>query len=126
MSVESPRALFGYDRTHSISPNKRLSTLPMIEHPSKRFDQNQRNSLDIRGRSRDGLGNGQIIRTQYSTRRKHRRMNSTSNNDKLSKSFDTFQEIPEYANTTYVDDRDKVRLPIFGKIDTLIRLTSHL
>lgn len=119
MSVETPRTLFGYDRNQSLSPNKRLSTLPIIEHPSKRFNQNQRNSLDIRGRSRDGLGNGQILRNEYSTpqtnRRKHRRSSSTKSNEKLSKSFDILQEIPEYANTNYADDRDKVRLPVFGK-----------
>ncbi len=38
--------------------NKKIMTLPRIEHPSKLINEDDKSSLDIRGRSRDGPGNG--------------------------------------------------------------------
>lgn len=117
MSLESPTPVVGYDQHRSASSTERRTNLPRIEHPSKRFDEEQRNSLDIRGRSREGYGDGQLIRKEYSTSRrtKHRNSSSTRSNEKLSKTFHQLEEIPEDTDTVYGQDREKVRLPIFGK-----------
>jgi len=114
MSLASPTPLVGYDRRQSPL-NKRIMTLPRIEHPSKRLNDDDKNSLDIRGRSRNGIGNGKLIRNELSTPespRGNRRSSSLKYNSKPSKHL---SDIPENVDTTYGQDRDKVRLPIFGK-----------
>ncbi|CAF3658026.1 unnamed protein product [Rotaria sp. Silwood1] len=119
MSLVSPSAILGYDHKQSTSQlNKKMMVLPQIEHPSKRIDSDDKNSLDIRGRSRDGYGDGKLIRNEYSTNQsdRHRRRSSSfkynSNNRKYSQNID---DIDEHINTPIRQDRDQVRLPIFGR-----------
>jgi len=115
MSLASPAPLVGYGRKQSSSLNKKIMTLPRIEHPSKRFNDNDKTSLDIRGRSR----NGKLIRNELSTPespRRNRRSSSLKYNSKPSKYSEYLNDIPENVDTIYGQDRDKVRLPIFGKI----------
>jgi hypothetical protein len=112
MSLISPRPVYGYDQRRSSSTNKQIFTLPQIEHPSKRFDPNQKNALDIRGRSRDGDGNGKLIRNEVSTietprtRRRSSSLKYHSKSSKHSQHLDDIQENP---------DPHQLRLPIFGK-----------
>jgi hypothetical protein len=73
MLLASLTAIVEYDQRRSSysSLNKKSMTLPRIEHPSKRLNDNERNSLDIRGRSRDG--EGELIRSESSTPQSPRR-----------------------------------------------------
>ena len=90
--------------------NKRILTLPRIEHPSKRINQDLINSLDIRGKSSTGNGNGSLIRNEsafdrfssYSNTRRDRRRSS------LSTTCSSFSNRPDQKTNS-------VRLPIFGK-----------
>jgi hypothetical protein len=119
MSLASPSPLVGYDHRQSPSVNKRVMTLPKIEHPSKRINNDEKNPLDIRGRSRDGgIGNGKLIRNELSspeTPRRNRRSYSFKQNSKPSKYIEQFNDVPENVDTIYRQDRDKIRLPIFGR-----------
>ncbi len=96
--------------------NKKVMTLPRIEHPSKLINEDK-SSLDIRGRSRDGHGNGRLLRSEAATPDlTHRRRRSSSfkyysNSEQYSEQL---TQIPENVSTVYGQDRDKVRLPIFG------------
>lgn len=67
-----------------------ITTLPRIEHPSKRFHHEEKYSLDIRGKSTD-----QSI--------SHLSTHSHG------------EEIPDNIPFVYGENRNKVRLPIFGK-----------
>jgi len=90
--------------------NKKVMTLPRIEHPSKLINEDDQSSLDIRGKS----GKGQLIRSELSTpdsTYRRRRSSSLKNSTTYSQPL---TEIPENINTIYGEDRDKVRLPIFG------------
>ncbi|CAF4042948.1 unnamed protein product [Rotaria sordida] len=120
MSVVSPSPIVGYDHQQlsSSSLNKKKMFLPQIEHPSKRIDSDDRSSLDIRGRSRDSHGNGELIRNEYSTSEsspRRRRSSSLKCNSKYRKYSQNFDNIPEHTNTPLEKDRDQVRLPIFGR-----------
>ncbi|CAF4595974.1 unnamed protein product [Rotaria sp. Silwood2] len=127
MSLLSASPIVGYDRKQSSSSlsssssslNKKMMLLPQIEHPSKRIDSDDKNSLDIRGRSRDGQGDGKLIRNEYSTNesdRRHRRSSSFKYNSKTRKySQHHLDDIQEHINTQNEIDRDQVRLPIFGR-----------
>ncbi|CAF4145913.1 unnamed protein product [Rotaria sordida] len=97
--------LVNIDRESSSSFNKKIISLPRIEHPSKLLNEVDKNSLDIRGRSRDGHGDGKLIRSETSTPESqyYRRRSS---------SFKRFHTDDD--NSIYQQDRDKVRLPIFG------------
>lgn len=114
----------GYDQKQlSSSFNKRVITLPRIEHPSRLINENDFNSLDIRGKSRDGTGNGKLIRSETSTpdlSYQRRRSSSLKNYSTSQNNSQPLTEIPENINTVYGEDRDKVRLPIFGKFIYLI------
>ncbi len=115
MSLVSPSSHMGYGDISSF--NKKVMTLPRIEHPSKLINEEDRSSLDIRGRSRDGHGNGKLIRSESSTPElSHRRRRSSSLKSYPNTSTHSQQltEIPENVNAVYGPDRDKVRLPIFG------------
>ena len=116
MSLVSPSSHMGYGDISSF--NKKVMTLPRIEHPSKLINEEDRNSLDIRGRSRDGHGNGKLIRSESSTPdlSYRRRRSSSIKNYPNSSSTHSQQltQIPENVNAVYGQDRDKVRLPIFG------------
>jgi hypothetical protein len=119
MSVAAPSPLVGYNQKQSSSSlSKKIMTLPRIEHPSKRINDDEKSSLDIRGRSRDGHGHGKLIRNELSTpespRRRPRRSLSVKNNS--SKYSEQLSNIPENSDTSsFIQDQDKVRLPIFGK-----------
>lgn len=80
---------------------RKVLTLPRIAHPSSRISDDDQHSLDIRGQSRTGQGNGELIRQESavdrSLSRSHRR--SVSSRSSLSSSYSSSQ----------------VRLPIFGK-----------
>lgn len=114
MSVVSATPLLGYDNNKQILLNKKLNSYPKIEHPSKRINHDDKNNLDIRGRSRDGHGDGHLIRNEYSlleTNNHPRRSSSlqyNSNKKKYSLYNDNNQTINEL-------NQDQVRLPIFGK-----------
>jgi hypothetical protein len=111
MSLVSPSPLIGYNQ------NKKAMNLPRIEHPSKRFDGGDKTSLDIRGRSRDGYGNGKLVRSEISSPQspqRHRRSSSLKSNSNPSKYAEHLSDIPENVDAIYGEDRDKVRLPIFG------------
>lgn len=99
--------------------NKKVMTLPRIEHPSKLINEEDRSSLDIRGKSRDGQGDGKLIRSESTTPeltyRRHRRSSSLRSLSKSSIYSESLSKIPENINTVYGQDREKVRLPIFGK-----------
>lgn len=95
---------------------RKVQTLPRIEHPSKLIDRNDQNQLDIRGKSKDGLGNGQLIRSETSTpdsmlsrRSTARRRSSTI------KYLSSSQPLTPIHET----NRDQVRLPIFGNSSLL-------
>jgi len=97
--------------------NKKVMTLPRIEHPSKLVNENDKSSLDIRGRSRDGNGNGKLIRSETSSpdlTHYRRRSSSFKHYSNSRKNSEQLTEIPSNVNTVYGEDRDKVRLPIFG------------
>lgn len=127
MSIVCSSPLIGYDHKPSSSPsslssslNKKTLSLPHIEHPSKRIDDDNKNSLDIRGRSRNGHGDGQLIRNEYSMedlnnhhRHHHRRSSSMKYNSSYSQPL---FDIPENNTLNGGQDRGQVRLPIFGKI----------
>jgi hypothetical protein len=106
------------DGQSRFSFNKKVMTLPRIEHPSSRIDEEDQNSLDIRGKSRNGQGNGKLLRSESSTpplspyRRKSSSFKHNSNNSIYSQPI---SEIPSNVNAIYGEDRDKVRLPVFGK-----------
>ena len=76
---------------------RKVLTLPRIAHPSSRVNDDDQHSLDIRGQSRTGQGNGELIR-QESSALSHRRRSVSSRNSSLSSSYSS-----------------NVRLPIFGK-----------
>jgi hypothetical protein len=119
MSLTSPAPLLGYDQRQLSSRSKNSLTLPRIEHPSKRINNNEKYSLDIRGRSRDGHGDGKLIRNEIpiseSPRRTRRRSSPFKYNSKSLNYSEPLHDIPENVETTFGQDRDKVRLPIFGK-----------
>jgi hypothetical protein len=60
MSLASPSLIVGYDQRQSSSTNNKIMSLTRIEHPSKRINNDDKNSLDVR-RRRDELGNGKLI-----------------------------------------------------------------
>ncbi|CAF1497870.1 unnamed protein product [Adineta steineri] len=91
MSVLSPTPHVGYNNRRQLSPTKKMA-LPTIEHPSQRMIDNYRTSLDVQGNSADG---------QFDS--------------KSSNFSDYIPDIPENVNVVYGEDRDKVRLPIFGR-----------
>ncbi len=93
--------------------NKKVITLPRIEHPSKLINEDDQSSLDIRGRS----GKGQLIRSELSTpdsTYRRRRSSSLKNYSNPTTYSQPLTEIPENIDAVYGEDRDKVRLPIFG------------
>jgi hypothetical protein len=107
-----------HNKQFSSLSNKKVTTLPKIEHPSKFVNEDDQNLLDIRGRSRDGRGNGQLIRSESSSpalTHSRRRSSSLKNYSKWDNYSEQLTQIPENVNTIYSQDRDKVRLPIFGK-----------
>ena len=125
--VSSSSNLVYNDKQYLSSLNKKVMTLPRIEHPSKLINEQDKNSLDIRGKSQDGFGDGKLIRSETSTpeltfRRGgggggggRRRSSSLRNSSKSSIYSEPLSQIPENVNVIYGQDRDKVRLPIFGK-----------
>ena len=108
------------DLNHST---RKVLTLPRIAHPSSSFDENDQKDLDIRGKSRNGDGNGQLIRSERSTpdlsfqhRRRTRSSSLKQSHISSSNQYPTqLTQIPENISTIIGEDRDKVRLPIFGK-----------
>lgn len=111
-----------HSKEYSSLSSRKVLTLPRIEHPSKYVNEEDRSSLDIRGKSRDGNGNGQIIRSERSTpeltfnSHRRRRSSSLKQNPIPSTTHSTqLNDIPENVATVYGQDRDQVRLPIFGK-----------
>ena len=90
---------------------RKVQTLPRIEHPSKLIDRNDQSQLDIRGKSRDGLGNGQLIRSETSTPDSMFSRRSTAR--RRSSSFKQFSS--SQPLTTIDENKNDVRLPIFGK-----------
>ena len=104
---------------HQSLSNRKVFTLPRIAHPSKYLNEEDRSSLDIRGKSRDGNGNGQLIRSETSTPdlafNSHRRRRSSSLKQNPISSRTQLNDIPENISTIYGQDRDQVRLPVFGK-----------
>lgn len=121
MSLSSVPGLVGYPQRELSSRNSKSLSLPRIEHPSKRMNSEEKSSLDIRGRSRDGQGNGKLIRNEIESNqspRRRRRTSSSSSFQSNCKSLyrsEQLDQIPENIQTVYGEDRDKVRLPIFGK-----------
>jgi hypothetical protein len=120
MSLASPSPLVGYDHTQSSSSiNKKRMTLPRIEHPSKRINNDEKSLLDIRGRSRDGRGDGKLIRNELPmpvSPRRIRRSSSIKYNSKPSKYSEHLSDISEDVDTSFGQDREKLELSIFGKI----------
>jgi hypothetical protein len=116
MSLASPPPVVGYNQKQSSSSlSKKIMTLPRIEHPSKRINDDEKSSLDIRGRSRDGHGDGKLVRNELSipeSPRRPQRSLSVRNNAKYPEHL---ADIPENMNTSFQQDRDKIRLPVFGK-----------
>jgi hypothetical protein len=78
------------------------------------MNNDEKYSLDIRGRSRNRQGNGKLIRNELSTSRR-KRSSSLKYNSKSLDYSEPLHDIPENVETIYGQDRDKVRLPIFGK-----------
>jgi hypothetical protein len=116
-------ALISSTSSHS-GFNKRVMTLPRIEHPSKMINEDDQSSLDIRGKS----GNGQLIRSETSTPDStfRRRRSSSIKHQSNSTNYSTpLTQIPENVNAIYGQDRDKVRLPIFGKIFFILIFISN-
>ncbi|CAF3614218.1 unnamed protein product, partial [Rotaria sp. Silwood2] len=108
----SSNLLYG-DRQSSSSFNKKIMTLPRIEHPSKFINEEDKNSLDIRGRSRDGHGDGKLIRSETSTpesRYRRRRSSSLKYFPNSSMYSDELKQKNDYVNSNYRQDQDKVRL----------------
>jgi len=118
MALISSSSHSGYDnKQFSSSFNKKVITLPRIEHPSKLINEDDRSSLDIRGRSRDGNGTGKLIRSETSSSNstyRRRRSSSLRQHSNSSHYSQQLTEIPETIDAVYGEDRDKVRLPIFG------------
>ncbi|CAF4816073.1 unnamed protein product [Rotaria sp. Silwood1] len=119
MSLVSSSSNMVYgDRQLSSSYNrKKVMTLPRIEHPSKMINEEDKNSLDIRGRSRDGHGNGKLIRSETSTpesRYNRRRSSSFKHSSNSSIYSQELKQKSDQYDSQYRQDRDKVRLPIFG------------
>jgi hypothetical protein len=109
MSLTSATPLRGYDRRQSQT----LLTLPRIEHPSKRINNDDKYSLDIRGRSRNGQGSGKIIRNEIVTPQSPRRIRRATS---LKYNSEQLHDISENGETNnYGQNREQVRLPIFGK-----------
>lgn len=108
MSLNSTLPIGGYDRRQLSSRSDRSINLPRIEHPSKRINNNDKASLDIRGRSRDGDGYGKLIRHEFTPRRKKR-----SSSMKLNSKSHYHSE--QYRENNNGENRDQVRLPIFGQ-----------
>lgn len=96
------------------SRSDRTVNLPKIEHPAKRFNENDKFSLDIRGKSNHGNGYGELIRHEFTPRRK-KRSASMKYHSKVTHPREALYNIPENVATTYTSDRDEVRLPIFGR-----------
>ncbi|CAF1342560.1 unnamed protein product [Rotaria magnacalcarata] len=127
--VSSSSNLVYNDKQYLSSLNKKVMTLPRIEHPSKLINEQDKHTLDIRGKSRDGFGDGKLIRSETSTpeltyHRGRRRSSSLRNSSKSSIYSEPLSQIPENVNVIYGEDRDKVRLPIFGH-RTDSRLSSN-
>lgn len=117
MSVVSASTIIGYDNI-KLNENKKMTTLPYIEHPLKRIDDDDKSLLDIRGRSRNGQGNGQLIRSELSpipSNHQHRRSSSSKFLSNSANYSQTLFDIPENENMNLGKSRDQVRLPIFGK-----------
>ncbi|CAF0859260.1 unnamed protein product [Adineta ricciae] len=106
MAVASPRPLIGYDHRQP-SPSKKM-VLPKIEHPSKRMIDSYRTVLDVRGKS----GEGKLIRTDLSSPRQQGRSSTLKSASRCS---DCLTDVPENVNAIYGEDRNKVRLPVFGR-----------
>ena len=129
MALISSSSRMGYgDRQSSSSFSRKVMTLPRIEHPSKFISEEDRNSLDVRGRSRDGRGDGKLIRSEASTPEltsRHRRSSSVKNYLSPSTHSEQLTQIPENVSVVYGQERDKVRLPIFGNLFDLVRCIFH-
>jgi len=94
----------------STSFYNKVTTLPRIPHPSRLIDDQDKYSLDIRGKSTDEYLN-----------RNQRSNSNLSNNSRRSSSnlnYSNQEQIPENINVIYGQDRDKIRLPIFGKFNS--------
>ncbi|CAF5129821.1 unnamed protein product [Rotaria sp. Silwood1] len=81
------------------------------------INEEDKNSLDIRGRSRDGHGNGKLIRSETSTpesRYNRRRSSSFKHSSNSSIYSQELKQKSDQYDSQYRQDRDKVRLPIFG------------
>jgi len=111
MSVVSPTPLVGYERRKSSSLNKKMA-LPRIEHPSKRMVDGYRSLLDVRGRSTDG----ELIQNDLSTFESPRSQQESPSFKSDSKAGKYLNDIPENIDTVYGEDRNKVRLPVFGNL----------
>ncbi len=88
--------------------------LPRIEHPSKRMVDGYRSLLDVRGRSTDG----ELIQNDLSTfesPRSQQESPSFKSDSKPGKYSEYLTGIPENIDSVYGEDRNKVRLPVFGK-----------
>ncbi len=119
MALISSSSHTGYnnDKQFGSSFSKKVMTLPRIQHPSKLVNNEDQSLLDIRGRSRDGHGNGQLIRSETSTpdvSHRRRRSSSLQHYSNSTTHSQPLTQIPENVNAVYGEDRDKVRLPIFG------------
>ena len=96
------------------SRSDRTINLPRIEHPAKRFNENDKYSLDIRGKSNHGNGYGELIRHEITPRRK-KRSSSLKYHSKVNNPSESLYDIPENTATTYGSNQDGLRLPIFGR-----------
>ncbi|CAF1321815.1 unnamed protein product [Adineta steineri] len=90
--ISSPFYIGSNDKHTTISFHDKVTTLPRIEHPSKFINNDDKYSLDIRGKSSE-----------------YNRSSSTAQN------YSNGEDIPDNINVIYGLDRDKVRLPIFGR-----------
>lgn len=88
------------------SSNNLVSRFPPIEHPTtKRFNSDPNKSLlDIRGKSRDGFGNGQLIRSESSA-------SSVDGGGRRRRS----SSLRQVSRSVDVNEDRTPRLPIFGQ-----------
>jgi hypothetical protein len=88
----------------------KVTTLPRIPHPSTVIDDQDKYSLDIRGKSTD-----EYLKT---TQRSNSHLSNNSRRSSSNLNYSNQQQIPENINVIYGQDRDKLRLPIFGKFNS--------
>ena len=99
MSVDLSSSSIELNREkRSRSSNTKMNKLPKIEHPLKRRFSNENSSFDIRGRSRNGFGNGELIRNE-SLFDQTKRISHRSSLNKF------------HSN---INEEDQINLPIFG------------